>query len=63
MEKVKAEMSNVVQSTKSNRDKLEQHYKKELAKAEKIIQEERVARQHLERTLEATSAGAATMTK
>eukprot|EP00971_Amphidinium_carterae_P032636 643017-Amphidinium_carterae.1 len=52
MDKVKAEMNNVVQSATGNRDKLEQHFKKELAEAEKIIQQERVAKQQLERTLE-----------
>eukprot|EP00971_Amphidinium_carterae_P014205 280237-Amphidinium_carterae.1 len=31
MDKVKAEMNNVVQTATGNRDKLEQHYKKELA--------------------------------
>eukprot|EP00971_Amphidinium_carterae_P198033 3930541-Amphidinium_carterae.1 len=63
MDKVEAEMNNVVQSATGNREKLEQHYKKELAEAEKIIQQERVARQHLERTLEATNAGATTISR
>eukprot|EP00971_Amphidinium_carterae_P254796 5057928-Amphidinium_carterae.2 len=35
MDKVKAEMNNVVQSATGSRDKLEQHYKKELAEANK----------------------------
>eukprot|EP00971_Amphidinium_carterae_P054652 1076594-Amphidinium_carterae.1 len=67
MDKVKAEMNNVLQSATGSRDKFEQHYKtsnkKELAEASRIIQEERAARQHLERTLEATTTGATTMSK
>eukprot|EP00971_Amphidinium_carterae_P045994 905116-Amphidinium_carterae.1 len=63
MDKVKAEMNNVVQTATGNRDKLEQHYKQELAEAEKIIQQERVVRQQLERTLEAANVGATTMSR
>eukprot|EP00971_Amphidinium_carterae_P095441 1888320-Amphidinium_carterae.1 len=55
MDKVKAEMNNVAQTATGSRKKLEQHYKNELVEADKIIQQERVAR--LERTLEATNAG------
>eukprot|EP00971_Amphidinium_carterae_P302345 6007776-Amphidinium_carterae.1 len=54
MDKVKAEMNNVVQFATGSREKLEQHYKKELAEADKIIQQERV---------EATNAGATTMSR
>eukprot|EP00971_Amphidinium_carterae_P147026 2913583-Amphidinium_carterae.1 len=63
MDKVKAEMNNAVHTATGNREKLEQHYKKELAEAEKIIQQERVARQHLEGTLEATQASATTLSR
>eukprot|EP00971_Amphidinium_carterae_P206252 4092809-Amphidinium_carterae.1 len=45
-----------MQQATGNRDKLEQHYRKQIEEAEKIIQQERLARQQLERTLEATSA-------
>eukprot|EP00971_Amphidinium_carterae_P236472 4693269-Amphidinium_carterae.1 len=58
MEKVKNEMNSAVQSASGSHEKLEQHYQKELDEARKIIQEERAARQHLERTLETTNMGA-----
>eukprot|EP00971_Amphidinium_carterae_P302691 6014573-Amphidinium_carterae.1 len=57
MDKVKAKMNNVVQSATGYRDKLEQHYKKELAEAKKVIHQERVARQQLEQTLESPGGG------
>eukprot|EP00971_Amphidinium_carterae_P338355 6475626-Amphidinium_carterae.2 len=63
MDKVMAEMNSAVQSAAGSREKLEQHYKNELAEASRIIQKERTARQQLERTLEATSLGATIMSR
>eukprot|EP00971_Amphidinium_carterae_P005249 104879-Amphidinium_carterae.2 len=63
MEKVKSEMTAAVQSAAGSRDKLEQHYEKELKEAKRVIMEERTARQQMERVLETTNVGATDMSR